>query len=152
MSKIYSYICTTQTADPYLPAIASNQAIFNRDVSDALYAMQGGYQTVGRIALFPVQQSVPYHLLCDGTEVPKQAFPELFAYLADSQGTAVDPDNFVLPNLLGTITPAATATPETIVGGTVTSGTSTPGGGDSGGSTGGAVTSGGRFRKELGTA
>lgn len=147
MSELFTYICVKQTADPYVPPITQNIITLARDTSDGFYALQGGHQTLGQLALFPVQRSVAFHLLCDGSEVPKTAFPELYEFLGDSQGTPADPLNFVLPNFLGTITPAATAIPETVVGGTVTSETPSVGGGDSGGSIDFAVDSGGRYRE-----
>lgn len=120
MSELFAYICTKETADPYIPPTAINITTLSRDVSDAFYALQGGHRLVGQISLFPIQRSVPSHLLCDGREVSKTSFPELFAYLGTTQGTAVDPDNFVLPNFVGEeLTPAATAEPETTNAGTV---------------------------------
>lgn len=148
MSELFAYICTAQTADPYVPSAAPNLAVFSRDVSDALYALQGGYRRVGQISFYPLQRAVPFHLLCNGQEVPKAAFPELYAYLLDFMGTPTDPANFVLPNYIGAaLTGAATAAPETVQGGTVTSETPSPGTGDSGGSVDPAVPSGARFRK-----
>lgn len=147
MSEFFAYVCTKQTADPFVPSVAANLDNLARDVSDGFYAIQGGHLRVGQIAFFPVQRAVPFHLLCDGSEVAKADFPELFEYLADSQGTPADADNFVLPNFLGTFAPAVTATPEVVEGGTVTSETPTPGTGDSGGSIDFAVDSGARNRK-----
>jgi len=146
VSVLYAYICTKQTADPYVPAAVVNLEMLARDTSDGFYALQGGYLRVGQISFFPVQRAVPFHLLCDGSEVSKAAFPELFAYLADNEGTPVDPDNFILPNFIGAIDPATTATAETVVDGTVTSETPSSGGGGSGGSIDYAVNSGGRYR------
>lgn len=149
-STVFPYICTKQTVDAFVPAAARDLTSFARDVSDAFYATQGGYLTVGKLAFFPLQKAVPFHLLCDGKEVPKASFPELYEYLGDLMGTALDADNFVLPNYIGgTITPAATAVSETVAGGTVTSETPTPGGGNSGGSIDRPVESGGRVRQVL---
>ncbi len=145
MSEIFCYICTRQTVDPFVPAVAANLPQFARDVSDGFFAMQGGYRTVGQLALFPAQRALQNHLLCNGQEVPKSAFAELYDYLGDFEGTPVDPDNFVLPNFIGTLAPAAAAAPETVEGGTVTSEASAPGG-DVGGSVDYAVDSGGRYR------
>jgi tail collar domain len=137
MSEIFVYICTKTTADPYIPPYDTHSLA--RDVSDAFVALSGGYRVVGQLGLYPLQRSVPSHLLCDGQEVAKVSFPELYDYLGDTQGTPADADNFVLPNYLGDLTPAAVADPETVNEGTV----STPGTGD----TEGAVDSGGRPRK-----
>ena len=148
MSELYAYICTSQTADPFVPNVARDLRTFSRDVSDGFVALSGGHRTVGKIAFFPVQRSISHHLLCDGREVPKASFPELYAYLQDEMGTPSDPDNFVLPNYIGggALTTAATADAEVTEGGTVTSGASSPGGGDSGGSINPPVDSGGRTR------
>lgn len=144
MSAVFAYICTKQTADPYVPGEALNLKLLARDVSDGFQALVGGYLRVGQISLFPIQKAVPFHLLCDGHEEPKGRFPELYAYLGDSQGTPADPLNFVLPNYIGALTAATTAAPEVIAGGTVTSDTPSPGTGDSGGSVDTPVDSGGR--------
>lgn len=150
MSTVFPYICTTQTMDAFIPATARDLPTFARDVSDGFYAMQGGYRRVGQLAFFPLQKAVPFHLLCNGQEVPKASFPELYEYLGDFEGAAADPANFKLPNYIGAaLEPAATAAAETVEGGTVTSEPSTPGGGDSGGSIDKAVDSGGRVRRVL---
>lgn len=119
MSEVFTYVCTRSTVDPFIPARTASIAILSRDVSDSFAAIAGGHFEVGRLAQFPVQRSVPNHLLCDGREIPKTSFPELYDYLQASQGAAADANNFKLPNYLGTITPAATAQPETINAGTV---------------------------------
>lgn len=148
MSEIFTYICTRQTADPYVPTMAKDLTSFARDVSDGFFALQGGRQTVGKLAFFPLQKAQPDHLLCDGSEVPKASFPELYEYLGDFMGTASDPLYFVLPNYIGAgaLTGASTAATETVAGGTVTSETPSPGGGNSGGSIDRPVDSGGRER------
>lgn len=149
MSEIFVYIATRTTADPYIPSQSRDMNTFSRDVSDAFYALQGGRQTVGKLAFFPLQQAQPDHLLCDGKEVRKDQFPELYNYLGDFIGPASDPDYFVLPNYIGegALTGAAAAAAETVAGGTVTSEPATPGGGDSGGSIDRPVDSGGRTRE-----
>lgn len=119
MSTLYVYICTRSTVDPVVPSRYSNPTIFARDVSDSFTALVGGHLVVGRLAFFPIQRSVPNHLLCNGSEVSKASFPELYEYLADTQGTAGTAGNFVLPNYIGQLTPATTSTPETVTSGTV---------------------------------
>lgn len=119
MSTFFSYICTKTTADPYLPPRANNLERLARDVSDGFSAISGGRFQVGELALYPTQRAVANHLLCDGREVSKASFPELYAYLGDSQGTPADPDNFVLPDYLTAFVPAPAAEPETAVEGTV---------------------------------
>lgn len=152
MSELFAYICTRQTADPYIPGQARDLQTLARDVSDGFYAIQGGRATVGKLAFFPVQRAIPDHLLCDGREVRCDQYPELFSYLGTAMGTPSDADHFVLPDYTGggaLTTPATTAT-ETTSGGTVTSETPSPGTGDSGGSIDRPVPSGGRVRVPIG--
>jgi hypothetical protein len=120
MSAFYTYICTKSTADPYLPTRAQNIDVLSRDVSDAFLALSGGRFEVGKLAFYPVQRSVPSHLLCDGREVLKSSFPELYSYLGDNEGTATDPNSFKLPDYLSGFAPATTAETETATGSTVT--------------------------------
>lgn len=120
MSAFYTYIATKSTSDPYLPPRAASLDVLSRDVSDAFLALSGGRFEVGKLAFYPAQRSVPNHLLCDGREVLKSSFPELYGYLGDQEGAAVDPDSFVLPNYLTGFAPAPTAEPETTTGSTVT--------------------------------
>lgn len=130
MSGLFAYISTKTTADPYVPASTGDVRFLARDVSDAFVSLSGGHQRVGEIVIYPIQNSVPGHLLCDGREVSKTSFPELYRFLGDTQGAATDPGKFMLPNYIGAsaFTPAATAETETSQAGTVTSSTpSTPG-------------------------
>lgn len=148
MSELFAYIATSSTSDPYVPPRPLNLDQLSRDTSDAFLALSGGRRVVGRIIFLPLQKSQPGHLLCDGREVSKIAYPELYEFLGNFMGTPTDPANFVLPNYIGgtAFVPAATAAPETTTGNTVTSETSSPGSGDSGGTVDPAVDSGGRVR------
>lgn len=121
--SLFAYISSKTTADPYVPQATNDIRQLSRDVSDAFVALSGGYQRVGEIAFYPIQRSVPGHLLCDGREVSKASFPELFRFLGDTQGTSTDPAMFKLPNYIGaaSFTPAAAAETETSQAGTVTS-------------------------------
>lgn len=119
MSAFFAYIATKSTSDPYLPSRTTSVDVLARDVSDAFSAISGGRFEVGKLALYPVQRSVPNHLLCDGREVAKASFPELYRYLGDTGGVAVSADNFKLPDYLTALTPATTAAPETTNQGTV---------------------------------
>jgi hypothetical protein len=130
MSEFFTYICTKSTADPFLPTRTPSLEVLARDTSYGFGALAGGYYRVGELTHFPVQRSVPNHLLCDGREVAKASFPELYAYLGSSQGTATDADKFVLPQFLGSFAPAAASGTETEVGGTVSTPVPTPPGGD----------------------
>lgn len=113
--SLYAYISTKTTADPYIPPTTGDLRILSRNLSDAFVGLSGGHQVVGEIKFFPIQRSVPGYLLCDGREVEKASFRDLYSYIGDTQGTPVDGARFVLPNLIGAaaFTPAATATTET---------------------------------------
>lgn len=151
MSVVYTYICTKSTVDPFFSPRATSWEKLAIDVADGFAALSGGRFEVGKLAQFPAQRSVPYHLLCDGREVSKEAFPELYDYLADSEGTPVDPDNFVIPNFLTTITPATVADTETATEGTVTTPPPVPpapGDPEPEAPLYGPVDSGGRFRRD----
>ncbi len=118
MSQFYTYIATKTTADPYLAPRTANITILARDVADGFSALSGGRLNVGQLAFFPVQRSVPNHLLCDGREVLQSSFPELYGYLGASEGAPVDAAKFKLPNYLSTFAPATTASTETVHQGT----------------------------------
>jgi hypothetical protein len=120
VSTFYAYICTKTTADPYVPSRAANLDVLARDVADGFSALSGGRMEVGRLSFYPVQRSVPNHLLCDGREVPQSSFPELYSYLGDSEGAAADPTKFKLPDYLAAFDPAPAADTETETDGTVT--------------------------------
>ena len=127
MSELFAYICTRSTVDPYVPSGAANLGMLARDVSDGFLSLSGGYNRVGQLAFFPVQRSVPNHLLCDGREVSKVSFPELYEYLGSSQGTPADSTKFVLPSFVGAadFTPAPAAATETETASTVSTPTPT---------------------------
>lgn len=119
MSQFFAYICTKTTADPYIPPRSLSVEVLSRDVSDAFLALTGGRFQVGALAFYPVQRSVPNHLLCDGREVSQTSFPELYAYLGNSQGEPTDAANFKLPDYQTDFAPAAAAETEATNGGTV---------------------------------
>lgn len=119
MSQFFAYIATKTTADPFLPPRSASIDALSRNVSDAFMALSGGRLEVGRLALYPVQRSVPNHLLCDGREVLKTSFPELYSYLGDNEGAASDPALFKLPDYLTAFDPAPAAESETATSGTV---------------------------------
>jgi hypothetical protein len=119
VSTFFAYIATKTTADPYLPTRTTSIDVLSRDVSDAFLGLSGGRLEVGKLAFFPVQRSVPNHLLCDGREVLKSSFPELYSLIGDSEGAASDPLKFKLPDYLTDLVPATVAEPETTNEGTV---------------------------------
>lgn len=119
---MFVYICTRTTADPVIPPASPDVRILARNVSDGFAALAGGSHVVGQLRFFPLQRAVPFHLLCDGKEVEKAAFPELYSYLGDTQGAAAS-GNFKLPNYVGaaSFVPAPTSEPETVTAGTAES-------------------------------
>lgn len=120
MSTVYTYIATHSTVDPYVAPTAINLPMLARDTSDALVALSGGRIEVGKLAFYSVQHAVPSHLLCDGREVAKLAYPDLYALIQDSEGVAGSALNFKLPNFIASaLSTAATAATETQVEGTV---------------------------------
>lgn len=148
MSQIFVFICTKSTADVVLPVQASNQADFNRRIANTFKAQASGRLTVGDLKLRPDGNSIPNHLLCDGSAVSRIAFPELFAFLGTSEGSGDGSTTFNLPNYLGApLEVPATAPPQTVENGTVSSGgtvTQPTSAGETGGTSGGNVVSGAR--------
>lgn len=120
MSAFFAYICTSTSADPRIPSMSPDIRVLSRDVSDAFIAISGGSRQVGQLAFFPVQRAVANHLLCNGQEVPKVSFPELYEYLGDTQGAPLSAANFVLPDYVADFVPATTVEPEMVENGTVT--------------------------------
>lgn len=118
MSDVFVYIATKSTNDPYIARRSMSLDHLSQDVSDAFYSLSGGWTQVGRLAMFPIQRAVPNHLLCDGREVSQVAFPELYAYLGDTQGAAAA-GAFKLPDYSAALTPAVAPETETVESGTV---------------------------------
>jgi hypothetical protein len=142
----YRFIATKTTYAASIPNQVANLGELTRRIRGALRATDYPL-LVGELRDFPLSTAQPNFLLCDGSEVAKLGFPELFAYLGDSQGVATDADNFVLPDYVGAATPAATYPAQTTVGGTVSTGgavTQPTSPGQTGPSIGGNVVSGGR--------
>lgn len=148
MSAIYCFICVKTTPDVVLPTQASNQADYNRRISNTFRAQAGGKLQVGDLKLRPNGNAIPNHLLCDGSAISRLSFPELFAFLGVSEGSGDGSTTFNLPNYLGSpLAVPATAPPQTVENGTVSSGTpvtqpTAPG--ETGGTSGGNVVSGAR--------
>lgn len=148
MSEIFVFICTKTTADVALPTQTNNQADYNRRVSNTFKAFAGGLLVVGDLKLRPNGNAIPNHLLCDGSAVERLQFPELFAFLGETEGAGDGVTTFNLPNYLGIpLEVPATAPPQVVEDGTVSSGTpvtqpTTPA--QTGGTQGGNVVSGAR--------
>ncbi len=152
MSVLYAFICTKTTADVALPTQARDQADFNRKVRNAFIAQNGGKLTVGDLKLRPNGNSIPNHLLCDGSAVSRTSFPELFGLLGTSEGAGDGVTTFNLPNYLGTslAVPATAPAQSVSESGTVSSGVAIdqptqPG--EAGGTENGNVVTGGKPRQ-----
>lgn len=148
MSTFYVFICTETTNERNIPVDGLPQGEFNRRVSLSFREFSTGAFNVGDCVIRTVSTPPPKHLLCDGSEVPKASFPQLYALIGDTEGTPTDADNFVLPNFVNSFVPAPTApTQEVSAGGTVSTGdtvTTPSGSGQTGGTVGGNIPSGGR--------
>jgi hypothetical protein len=151
MSDIYVFICTKTTADIALPTRAFDQIEFNRQISNTFRAFGGGHLVCGDLKLRPSADPVTNHLLCDGSEVSRTQFPELFALLGESEGIGDGVSTFNLPNYLGSpVTVSETAPVQTITEhGTVESPepVEVPSGNGEVGGTDANVVSGGRVRR-----
>ena len=122
MSVFYRFIATKTTYAATIPLTATSVPELARRVRGALLAT--GYPLrVGELKDFPLSTAQANMVLCNGSELPKLSFPELFAYLGDSQGVAADPLNFKLPNFVGVSTPAPTYPPQVVTSSDVNTGT-----------------------------
>lgn len=142
MSGPYAFICVKTSADFVVPVNAPSQVEFNRKVYNAFRGLVGGVTRVGDIKLRPTQDAIDNHLICDGSTITREAFPQLVDLLAGTTATTA-----TLPNYSGTLTIAPVTVTQTTEGGTVSTGgtiTEPSGSGQTGGSTGGNVVSGGR--------
>lgn len=150
---IYWYICTRSAETPLLPTIAADQREHNRKVANALESLGKSRHKVGDVKPRPTLQSIPDHLLCDGSAVSRASFPQLFAEIGTEWGAGDGSTTFNIPDLVGGAIPVAlTAPPQVITsGGTVSTGEtitspSTPA--QVGGTTGGNISIGGRNEYE----
>ena len=143
---VYTFIATKTTQPATIPSIVTS-------LQDLVYRLRGVLRTndypliVGELREFPLSTAQPNFLLCDGSEVPKASFPQLYTYLGDTQGTPTDSNNFVLPDYQGTKAQAATYPTQEVTGSDINTG-GTPsepsGSGSAGGSTDYNPPSGGR--------
>ena len=144
-NEVFTFIATRTTYASTIP-LRTPIGELTRRVRNTLLATD--YPTrVGELRDFPLSTAIPGFLLCDGSEIAQADFPELYAYLGDSQGTPVTATNFLIPDYVGAKTQAPTAPAQTIAGGTVGTGgttTSPTTPAQSGGTVGGNVVSGGR--------
>lgn len=148
MSEVFTFIATKTTQATTIPAFVQN-------LQELVYRLRGVLRAndypllVGELREFPLATPRPNFLLCDGSEVAISAFPELYSYLGNSQGTASS-GNFLLPDYQGTKEQAPSYPVQEVTGADVNTG-NTPTDGD--GQTGGTVDynppSGGRPQDEL---
>lgn len=121
MSEYYRFISTKTTYAATIPLSGLSLDELARRTRNALLATSYPLK-VGELKDFPLSTAQANMLLCDGSEIPKLSFPELYEYLGDSQGTPVNPDNFVLPDFVGAATPAATYPTQQVTGSDVNTG------------------------------
>lgn len=145
MSQPFFFICTKTTADPVIPASSLTPQEFQRRVAGYTQAIAGGVLEAGTIKMRAMQDSIPNHLLCDGSLQDPLRIPDLFAAI----GTEFGGDGvttFALPDYSGALTVATPTVTQTLdAGGTVTTEeTVVTDAGTVGGTTGGNVVTGGR--------
>lgn len=149
--SVYWFICTN-AAVPQVPHHSDPQ--FNRKAASALTALIKSRSLAGHMIARPTPDPFNGHLLCDGSEIGRTDFPQLFEAIGTTWGVGDGTTTFNIPNLVVTPFPVATSVPtQTVTPTTVSSSTttvSTPSGeGSTGGSTGGNVSSGGRSETSL---
>ena len=153
MTAIYVFIATETTNERAIPTQETSQAEFNRKVALGFRDLTGGTTIVGDLKLRPTQDAVPKHLLCDGSVLNRESFPQLFDYLRGTFG-GDGVTTFALPDYgnQNITVPTITATQEIDEGGTVSTGgdiTTPTEPSQTGGTTGGNIPSGGRPIREV---
>jgi len=146
MSVFYRFIATKTTYAATIPSTVQGFADLVYRVRKALLATSYPLR-VGELRDFPLPTAQPNMLLGNGAEVAIASFPELYAYLGNSQGVPLDPLNFKLPNFVGVSTPAPVYPTQVVTGGDVNTGgviTEPTQPGQTGGVAGGNPPSGGR--------
>ena len=142
-------VCVSQENPLAVPVFAQSQDDFNRRIAGATnsLAQSHGNASVGDVKLIAGTTLPTNWLFCDGSEIERLAFPQLYAELGDKWGAGDGSATFNLPNFQAATPPvAATTTPATTIsGGSVTVDGSVPTSGEVGG-TGGNTTTGGRPR------
>jgi hypothetical protein len=151
VSETFTFIATKTTYATTIPLSIGSLGELVRRVRNAMLAT--AYPTtVGELREFPLSKPLANFLLCDGSEVERVSFPELFAYLGDTQGAATDPANFLLPDYRGAKVPAVVYPVQDVTGSDVGVGQETQepvSSGQTGGTTGGNPVSGGRPRLNI---
>lgn len=121
-SVVYTFIATKSTYAATIPLYVKDLTDLTRRIRNTLSGNQYPIR-VGELRDFPQAVALENFLLCDGSELPQIDFPELAAYLGNSQGTPANPANFLLPNYLGSKTQSPDAPPQTVDPGAVGIGT-----------------------------
>lgn len=148
---IYWYVCTRSSYPTAIPTVTASQGDFNRRTANAIAGVSKSRHQVGDLLARPVVKSIPNHLLCDGSAVARDAFPQLFTEIGTEWGPGNGTTTFNIPNLIGAAIPVPVSAPAQVItnttvssGGTVTEPTDP---GETGGTRGGQVPTGGRFSK-----
>jgi len=143
--SVFWFICAREANPAALPVAASNQASFNRQVTNAIAGLKKSRHGIGDLLPRPVSKSVTDHLLCDGSAIDRLAFPQLFAEIGTEWGAGDGVTTFNLPALNGMALPVPAVVPVQTVapGGTVSTGTPTPTVPGQTGGVGGGVSTGG---------
>jgi hypothetical protein len=118
MSVFYAYIATKTTADPYIPPRTVSLDTLARDAADGFAAVSGGRTHVGQLAFFPLQRSDPNHLHCDGRELSKAPFADLYSLIGTAEARRSIPRSSSCRLHQFGPPPAVTAQPETETEGT----------------------------------
>lgn len=148
---LYWFICTNSAYPSAVPVVAGSQLAFNRLTANAIAGLNKTRHNVGDLTVRPNANPVNNHLLCDGSAIPRTAFPQLFDAIGTDWGAGDGSTTFNIPNLLGAAIPNATTAPtQTITNTTVADSSTTitqpSGTTQTGGEDGGNTVSGGRFR------
>lgn len=96
-APVYVFICTKTTYDVVIPQADANLSRFMRRVHNGFSAISGGFLQAGDLKLRPTTRAFANHLLCDGSVLFIEDFPQL----AELLGTTFGGDGittFALPN------------------------------------------------------
>jgi hypothetical protein len=151
LSSVYWFIATKTTYASTIPLTNTTVPELARRVRGALLANSQPMRA-GQLFQFSNAKARPNLLLCDGSELPKDTFQDLYAEIGDDEGAASVPENFKIPNFQGAAAPAATYPTQTVTGsdsntGGMAVGPTQPG--QTGGTTGYNPPSGGRPNRQL---
>jgi microcystin-dependent protein len=80
---------------------ADSEVIAN--VINVMVGMLNTFEPSGTIVQYAGRTAPNGWLMCDGSEVPKSAYPELYQAIGDTYGIASVVTNFVIPNFKGRV-------------------------------------------------